>query len=140
MIKSVGPTEIKPTHLAACHCGAVVLELDLPDGIVDPRRCDCSLCRRRGAIVATVAEDSIRVTHGQKMLKLYQFNSRTAEHYFCGRCGVYTHHRRRSNPHEFGYNVACLEGVNPFDLGPVQTSDGVNHPADRPADPLPLCD
>jgi len=140
MIKSVGPTEIKPTHLAACHCGAVVLELDLPDGIVDPRRCDCSLCRRRGAIVATVAEDSIRVTHGQKMLKLYQFNSRTAEHYFCGRCGVYTHHRRRSNPHEFGYNVACLEGVNPFDLGPVQTSDGVNHPADRPDEPLPLCD
>ncbi|QXG43263.1 GFA family protein [Pseudomonas viridiflava] len=140
MIKSVGPTEIKPTHLASCHCGAVVLELDLPDGIVDPRRCDCSLCRRRGAIVATVAEDGIRVTHGQKMLKLYQFNSRTAEHYFCGRCGVYTHHRRRSNPHEFGYNVACLEGVNPFDLGPVQTSDGVNHPADWPDEPLPLCD
>ncbi|MEE4753053.1 GFA family protein [Pseudomonas alliivorans] len=140
MIKSVGPTEIKPTHLASCHCGAVVLELDLPDGIVDPRRCDCSLCRRRGAIVATVAEDGVRVIHGQKMLKLYQFNSRTAEHYFCGRCGVYTHHRRRSNPHEFGYNVACLDGVNPFDLGPVQTSDGVNHPADRPAGPLPLCD
>jgi Uncharacterized conserved protein len=140
MIKSVGPTEIKPTHLASCHCGAVVLELDLPDGIVDPRRCDCSLCRRRGAIVATVAEDGIRVIHGQKMLKLYQFNSRTAEHYFCGRCGVCTHHRRRSNPHEFGYNVACLEGVNPFDLGPVQTSDGVNHPADRPDEPLPLCD
>ncbi|MEE4705106.1 GFA family protein [Pseudomonas alliivorans] len=140
MIKSVGPTEIKPTHLASCHCGAVVLELDLPDGIVDPRRCDCSLCRRRGSIVATVAEDGVRVIHGQKMLKLYQFNSRTAEHYFCGRCGIYTHHRRRSNPHEFGYNVACLDGVNPFDLGPVQTSDGVNHPADRPAGPLPLCD
>ncbi|MEE5071221.1 GFA family protein [Pseudomonas alliivorans] len=140
MIKSVGATEIKPTHLASCHCGAVVLELDLPDGIVDPRRCDCSLCRRRGAIVATVAEDGVRVIHGQKMLKLYQFNSRTAEHYFCGRCGIYTHHRRRSNPHEFGYNVACLDDVNPFDLGPVQTSDGVNHPADRPAGPLPLCD
>ena len=140
MIKSVGPTEIKPTHLASCHCGAVALELDLPDGIVDPRRCDCSLCRRRGAIVATVAEDGIRVIHGQKMLKLYQFNSRTAEHYFCGRCGVYTHHRRRSNPHEFGYNVACLEGVNPLDLGPVQTSDRVNHPADRPDEHLPLCD
>lgn len=140
MIKSVGPTEIKPIHLASCHCGAVVLELVLPDGIVDPRRCDCSLCRRRGAVVATVAEGSVRVVHGQKLLKLYQFNSRTAEHYFCGRCGIYTHHRPRSNPNELGYNVACLEGVNPFDLGPVQTSDGVNHPADRPDEPLPLCD
>lgn len=28
-------------------------------------------------------------------------------------CGIYTHHRRRSNPHEYGYNVGCLEGVNP---------------------------
>ena len=54
MIKKVGPTEIQRYHRASCHCGAVVLELDLPDGIVDPRRCDCSMCRRKGAIVATV--------------------------------------------------------------------------------------
>jgi hypothetical protein len=30
-----------------------------------------------------------------------------------------------------GYNVACLEGINPFDLGPVPTYDGVNPPSDR---------
>ncbi|WP_439865617.1 GFA family protein [Pseudomonas syringae] len=133
MIKQVGSTEIKPVHQASCHCGAIMLELELPDGIVDPRRCDCSLCRRRGAIVASVAKNGVRVVHGQSVLKLYQFNTRTAEHYFCGRCGVYTHHQRRSNPDEYGYNVACLEGVNPFDLGQVKVSDGVNHPSDRPA-------
>jgi hypothetical protein len=32
-----------------------------------------------------------------------------------------------------GYNVGCLEGVNPFDLLAVPTHDGVNHPADRAA-------
>ena len=131
MFKKVGPTEILPVHRASCHCGAVVLELDLPDGVVDPRRCDCSMCRRRGAIVATVPMTGIRVIKGAEVLKSYQFNTHAAEHHFCGRCGIYTHHRRRSNPDQCGYNVGCLDGVNPFDLGPVPTSDGVNHPADR---------
>ena len=54
MIKNVGGTGIKARHRAACHCGAVILELALPDGIVDRRRCDCSICRRKGAIVASV--------------------------------------------------------------------------------------
>jgi hypothetical protein len=131
MIKKVGPTEIKPRHRASCHCGAVVLELELPDGIVDPRRCDCSMCRLKGAIVATIALTGIHIIQGQSQLKLYQFNTRTARHYFCGNCGIYTHHQRRSNPDQYGYNVGCLEGVNPFDLGQIKISDGVNHPADR---------
>ena len=133
MIKSVGGVEIKTKHRASCHCGAVVLELGLPDGIVDPRRCDCSMCRRRGAIVASIPLSRLKVLQGKSSLKLYQFNTKTAKHYFCSRCGIYTHHQRRSNPDEYGYNVGCLEGVNPFGLGTVPTNDGVNHPADRGA-------
>jgi hypothetical protein len=34
-------------------------------------------------------------------------------------------------PDQYGFNVGCLEGVNPFDLEPVAAKDGVNHPADR---------
>lgn len=136
-IKQVGPTPIQPRHRLSCHCGAVVLELDLPEGIVDPRRCDCSMCRRRGAIVASVPLDGIRIVQGQEQLRLYQFNTRVARHYFCGVCGIYTHHQRRSFPDQYGYNVGCLEGVNPFDLPGVPVNDGVNHPADRPARPGP---
>ncbi|ENN6811559.1 GFA family protein [Vibrio fluvialis] len=131
MIKQVGPTVIREKHRATCHCGAVELELSLPDGIVDPRRCDCSICRRKGAIVASVTLDAIRIVKGQEALRLYQFNTQTAKHYFCSVCGIYTHHQRRSNPNQYGYNVGCLEGVNPFGLGDVVTNDGVNHPADR---------
>ncbi len=65
------------------------------------------------------------------MLRLYQFNTRTAKHYFCSVCGIYTHHQRRMNPNEYGFNVGCLEGVDPFDIPNVPTSDGVNHPSDR---------
>jgi hypothetical protein len=133
MIKNVGGTEIKLKHRASCHCGAVVLELDLPEGIVNPRRCDCSICRRKGAVVASVSLSGIRILQGESALRLYQFNTNTAKHYFCSICGIYTHHQRRSNPDQYGYNVGCLEGVNPFDLGPVLTNDGVNHPSDRKA-------
>ena len=131
MIKIVGGTKIKPKHRLSCHCGAVVLELDLPDGIVNPRRCDCSMCRRRGAVVASVPLSGLRIVQGAESLRLYQFNTHTAKHHFCCHCGIYTHHQRRSNPGEYGYNVGCLEGVNPFALGPIPTMDGVNHPADR---------
>ena len=131
MIKNVGGIQIGRRHRASCHCGSVVLELDLPDGIVDPRRCDCSMCRRKGTIVASVPLSGIRVLQGEAMLSLYQFNTMTAKHYFCSKCGIYTHHQRRSNPGEYGYNVGCLEGVDPFALEAVPTRDGVNHPADR---------
>lgn len=131
MINKVGETDINLKHKATCHCGAVELELTLPNGIEKPRRCDCSICRRKGAIVASVKLDGIRIVKGKEALKLYQFNTNTAKHFFCSHCGIYTHHQRRSFPDEYGYNVGCLEGVNPFDLGEIVTNDGVNHPADR---------
>ena len=89
------------------------------------------MCRRRGAIVASVALDGLKITEGADILSMYQFNTMTAKHYFCSICGIYTHHQRRSNPQQFGFNVACLEGVNPFDLGNVPTIDGIHHPCDR---------
>lgn len=131
MIKQVGQTSIQPEHLARCHCGAVVLALALPNGIENPRRCDCSMCRRRGAIVGSVKLAQLRVVAGSELLSVYSFNTHTAKHYFCSRCGIYTHHQRRSNPSEFGFNIACLDGVNPFELENIPVMDGVHHPADR---------
>jgi hypothetical protein len=133
VIRKVGNTDILPVHRASCHCGAVVLELELPDGIVNPRRCNCSICRRKGAIAATVPLSGLRVVKGQETLRLYQFNTRTAKHFFCPVCGIYTHHQRRSNPNEYGYNVGCLEGVDPYEIPSVPTSDGVHHSSDRRA-------
>ncbi|MXU66879.1 GFA family protein [Oceanomicrobium pacificus] len=115
---------------ARCHCGAVELRLDLPHGLDRLRRCDCSFCRRRGAVVASVKLAGLDVIRGDT-LKLYTFGTHTAQHHFCGTCGIYTHHRRRSDPTEYGVNVACIEGVNPSELGEIPWEDGVNHPSDR---------
>ncbi len=131
MIRQVGETQILTKHKASCHCGSVELLLNLPDGIVNPQRCDFSIFRRKGAIVASVKRAQLEVFQRQNVLSLYQFNTHTEKHYFCSKCGIDTHHQRRSHPNEYGYNVACLDGVKPFVLDPVPVGDGVNHPADR---------
>lgn len=130
-LRQIGATVIQPTHSASCHCGGVALELDLPDGIVDAHRCNCSMCRRKGAIMGAVPVDALRIIKGADLLSVYRFNTGVAQHYFCSRCGIYTHHRRRSKPNQYGLNLGCLEGVDPYDLQGVPVFDGVNHPADR---------
>jgi hypothetical protein len=114
----------------ACHCGAVRFTVTLTDGLLSARRCTCSYCRMRGAIAVSTDLDNINITQGGELLSLYQFNTNTARHYFCSRCGIYTHHRRRSNPTEYGVNVACLEGISPFDFQEVPVYNGKQHTAD----------
>jgi len=112
------------TVRGSCHCGAVVFEVDLDNDLTNLRRCNCSLCRRKGAIMAGVPLDRLRVVKGRDNLTLYQWNTRIAKHYFCRTCGIYTHHQRRSNPNEYGVNIGCLEGVDPFDVGKVGLGNG----------------
>jgi hypothetical protein len=123
------------TMLGACHCGGVRFRVKLAEGLENPRRCNCSLCRMRGAVVVTALLDDLEITAGRELLRLYQFNTMKAEHYFCSVCGIYTHHRRRSNPGHVSVNVACLEGVSPFDFADVPVYDGIVHHTDRPGGP-----
>ena len=119
-----------------CHCGAVRFEATLCDGFETVRRCTCSYCRMRGAVAASVPKGGITILQGEEMLTAYRFNTGTAQHFFCSRCGIYTHHQRRSDPNLLGVNVACLDGVSPFDFAEVPVFDGVNHTIDtgRPAE------
>ncbi|GAA0576431.1 GFA family protein [Rhizomicrobium electricum] len=114
----------------ACHCGQVRFTVKLLDGFMSIRRCTCSYCRMRGAVAVSARVDDLVVTAGAEALTLYRFNTGVAEHYFCSKCGIYTHHRRRSDPTQYGVNVACLAGVSPFDFPDVPVVDGVNHPND----------
>ena len=123
--------EIEVTD-GACHCGAVRFRVRLSDGLRSARRCTCSYCRMRGAIAVTARVGDLEIVEGEDVLATYRFNSGVARHHFCSRCGIYTHHRRRSNPEELGVNVACLEGISPFDFSEVPVNDGVRHPSDLP--------
>lgn len=86
----------------------------------------------RGAVAVTSTPENFRITQGDDKLATYRFNTGVAEHHFCMTCGIYTHHKRRSNPNQLGVNVACLEGVSPFDFAEVVVHDGNRHPGDNP--------
>jgi hypothetical protein len=114
----------------ACHCGTVRFHIRLTNGLRTARRCNCSYCRMRGAIAVSADLDGVTILAGKGALSLYQFNTMSAKHYFCSKCGIYTHHQRRSNPLQYGINVACLEGISPFDFDEVPVNDGIHHPSD----------
>ncbi|ASC90555.1 GFA family protein [Alcaligenes nematophilus] len=124
--------DTRPVHKAACHCGAVRFNVKLTDGLRSARRCNCSYCRMRGAVAVSANLADIQVEQGQDALTLYQFNTGQARHYFCSHCGIYTFHQRRSNPEQYGVNVACIEGMSPFDFEEVPVNEGRSHPKDRP--------
>jgi hypothetical protein len=115
-----------------CHCGAVRFRVTLVKGLRKVLRCNCSMCRMRGAVVALAPLDGLEIVRGQDALGHYQFNTGVAHHYFCSKCGIYTHHQRRANPEQYAVNVACLDGVSPFDFDEVPVYDGVHHPRDDP--------
>ena len=78
-----------------------------------------------------IINDDFKITKGQKIGTLYQYHTKVAEHYFCSKCGIHTHNKPRSNPKIYGINIACVEGINPFELENVAVNDGQNHPLDK---------
>lgn len=44
---------------------------------------------------------------GESFLSMYQFNTMTATHYFCGVCGIYTHHFPRTQKDTVAINISC---------------------------------
>jgi hypothetical protein len=84
----------------------------------------------RGAIAVSAQIGGLTILAGESALARYTFNTGAAQHFFCSKCGIYTHHQRRSNPNQYGINAACLEGLSPFDFAEVPVLNGISHPKD----------
>jgi hypothetical protein len=113
------------TYRGSCHCQAVQFEIetDFPELTT----CDCSICRRKNALMVKVHESSFRLLAGEESLITYQFHTRTAQHYFCRTCGIYPFHRKRVTPDYFGVNIYCLENFDPAGI-PVRATVGAEMP------------
>ena len=113
-----------------CHCGQFKAEINI-DNFDKILRCNCSICKRKGAIMSMVKNEDFKVVEGKDKLSLYKFHTKVAKHYFCSICGIYTHHNPRSNPSMTGFNLGCLDNVDTFELDNVKINDGLNHPLDK---------
>ena len=114
-----------------CHCGEVEAEINVPENLEKFLRCNCSICKRKGAIMYMVKNEDFKITKGKESLTLYQFHSKVAKHYFCSICGIYTHHNPRSNPAMTGFNLGCIDEINTFNIKDISINDGHNHPLDK---------
>ena len=115
-----------------CHCGEVELEIKESEGALNKfLRCNCTLCKKKGYIMTFAPITDVKITKGKDKLKLYQYHTKVAEHYFCSACGIYTHHKMRSRPDTFGLNVGCIDDIDQFKLENVGLNDGQNHPMDQ---------
>jgi len=107
------------TYTGSCHCGAVQFEIetDFPELTT----CDCSICKRKNALMVKVHESKFRLIRGSEALTEYQFHTRTARHFFCKVCGIYPFHRKRVTPDHLGINVFCLHDFDPAGVPVRQT-------------------
>jgi hypothetical protein len=113
------------TYTGSCHCGQVAYEADAD--LSQVISCNCSICRKRGAVLAFIAEDSFRLKSGGDALTDYQFNRKVIHHMFCPTCGVGAFARgiRPDGAKMIALNVRCLDGVD-LDALKVQKFDGAS--------------
>ena len=78
-----------------------------------------------------VKNEDFKIIKGEDKLKLYQFNTKVAKHYFCSLCGIFTHNNPRINPLMTAFNVGCLDDVDTFKFKEIKIADGQNHPLDK---------
>jgi hypothetical protein len=106
------------THYeGSCHCGSIRFSFN-DEEITGGIRCNCSLCARKGAMMTpeAIPPERFHIEAEKDALGLYQFGSKTAKHYFCRNCGIYTFHETARQPGHFRANLGCIEGVDPFAL------------------------
>mgnify|MGYP003575251924 CR=1 FL=1 len=70
----------------SCHCGAVRYTVD-EDAPTRAMACNCSICRRRGALHHFTTPDKFTLETSRDALSTYQWNKRVIRFHFCAACG-----------------------------------------------------
>jgi hypothetical protein len=112
-------------YKARCHCGRVRFSFRSQE-IKTGKRCDCSLCIRRGAVLASTYIPAVDFTphHDPRDLGVYRWNEHVLNNYFCRICGIFTYIGDGANDKD-GYrvNLGCVEGIDPLALD-ISVIDG----------------
>lgn len=110
-------------YTGQCHCGAVQFEVEMD--IKDVLACNCSICSKRGHLLAFAPEKHFKLFKGEQSLGDYQFGAKRIHHMFCKVCGIGTFGKGQA-PDGMpvrAINVRCLDDVDLSQL-PVKHFDG----------------
>ena len=121
---STSTAEPKVVHRGGCHCGAVRFEFQSPSSItvID---CNCSVCAKSGFLHLIVDADDFSLTCGEDVLTSYTFNTQTARHLFCSRCGIKSFYIPRSHPNGYSINARCVDRGS-YTRMDIEAFDGIH--------------
>jgi len=95
---------------AVCHCGTVRIHVRQAPRTLT--RCNCSICRRYGALWAYYKPSSVRIEAPPNGLMRYAWNRQIRDYHRCRKCGCVTHYTYRKK------NVWNTVGVNASNFDP----------------------
>ena len=105
-------------YRGSCHCGAITFEIetDFPELTT----CDCSICRRKNALMVKVHESQFKLISGEARQGDYLFNKKKLHHRFCTVCGIesYAEGSGPDGSPTVGINLRCVEGIDVDKLSP----------------------
>ena len=109
-----------------CHCGRVRFSFD-SEPITTGKRCNCSVCRRKGAVVSSmyIPAEGFTPHANADDLSDYRWNDRVVNHLFCKTCGIYPYHGDAHNGYRV--NLGCIDAIDVFALD-IDVLDGRSLP------------
>ncbi len=69
----------------SCHCGKIAYTLDAEP--TEAIECNCSICRKKGSVLAGVAPDQFHLETARDEIAVYTFGRHVIRHQFCKTCG-----------------------------------------------------
>jgi hypothetical protein len=108
---------------ASCHCGAVKMHVaERPETLTS---CNCSLCRRVGALWAYYRQEQVTFATGAGSTVPYVQGDRTLEMHHCPTCGCTTHWEsiKKGDAERMAVNARLMDPADIAEV-PVRHLDG----------------
>ena len=102
------------TYRGSCHCGRVEFTFESEE-ITGGKRCNCSICLRKGNTMSVeyYPSDRFELVQGKDALSTYMFGDMMVHHYFCKTCGVYPFHDGIDEyAGKYRVNLGCVDGID----------------------------
>ena len=94
------------------------------DQSVEIWNCNCSICDMINYQHLFVKHELFELISGEDLLLEYKFESGSAKHFFCKRCGIKSFYQPRSHPEMYSINLKCVD--DPPEIKEIIYFDGIN--------------
>jgi hypothetical protein len=96
----------------SCHCGRIAYRLDAEP--TEAIECNCSICRRKGSLLAAFAPDKFHLETSRDDIATYTFGRHVIRHQFCKTCGCAPFSEGTGPDGEamVAVNVRCAENLD----------------------------